>query len=75
MTDATTTMITELENEQVTETVELVEVETYASEGNLNHMMETFPLMGKGMLGIFLVTLIIVASVAILNKSTSKSKD
>ena len=75
MTDATTTMITELMDEQVTETVELVEVETYASEGNLNHMIETLPMMGKGMLGIFLVTLIIVTSVAILNKSTGKKQD
>ena len=75
MTDATTAMITELMDEQVTETVELVEVETYASEGNLNHMIETLPMMGKGMLGIFLVTLIIVASVAILNKSTGKKQD
>ena len=75
MTDATTTMITELMDEQVTETVELVEVETYASEGNLNHMIETLPMMGKGMLGIFLVTLIIVTSVAILNKTTGKSKE
>ena len=75
MTDSTTAMITELMDEQVTETVELVEVETYASEGNLNHMIETLPMMGKGMLGIFLVTLIIVASVAILNKSTSKKQD
>lgn len=75
MTDSTTAMITELMDEQVTETVELVEVETYASEGNLNHMIETLPMMGKGMLGIFLVTLIIVASVAILNKSTGKKQD
>ena len=75
MTDATTAMITELMDEQVTETVELVEVETYASEGNLNHMLETLPMMGKGMLGIFLVTLIIITSVAILNKSTGKDKD
>lgn len=75
MTDATTTMITELMDEQMTEAVELVEVETYASEGNINHMLETLPLMGKGMLGIFLVTLIIVTSVAILNKTTGKSKE
>ena len=75
MTDSTTAMITELMDEQVTETVELVEVETYASEGNLNHMIETLPMMGKGMLGIFLVTLIIVTSVAILNKSTGKKQD
>jgi hypothetical protein len=75
MTDATTTVITELMDEQMTEAVELVEVETYASEGNINHMLETLPLMGKGMLGIFLVTLIIVASVAILNKTTGKSKE
>ena len=75
MTDSTTAMITELMDEQVTETIELVEVETYASEGNLNHMIETLPMMGKGMLGIFLVTLIIVASVAILNKSTGKKQD
>ncbi len=41
-------------------------------------MLDTLPLMGKGMLGIFIVTAIIVASIWVLNKVTSlgeKKKD
>ncbi len=56
-------------------TAELVEVETYAPGGNnLDHMLETLPLMGKGMLGIFLVTVVIVLTVVILNKTTGEKK-
>ena len=35
-------------------------------------MMEVLPVMGTGMLGIFLVTGIIIAVVSLLNKMTSK---
>lgn len=34
--------------------------------------MQSLPVMGKGMLGIFIVTAIIVLSILILNKVTSK---
>ena len=57
-----------------TEPAEIVEVQTYASSGNVNHMLETLPLMGKGMLGIFVVTVLIIISVVILNKTTGKKK-
>jgi len=40
----------------------------------VGNMVYTLPMMGKGMLGIFLVTLIIIASVAILNKTTNRQK-
>ena len=61
----------ELEN-----TTEVVGVETFPAENNqFENMVYTLPMMGKGMLGIFLVTLIIVTSVAILNKSTGKKQD
>ena len=56
-----------------TETVEVVEVETFPPENDqVENMLHTLPLMGKGMLGIFFVTVIIIASVAILNKTTNK---
>ncbi|MBQ8407975.1 MAG: hypothetical protein IJY39_03845 [Clostridia bacterium] len=74
MTDTTNVLTTEMTEEIATETVEIVEVETYATEGNVNHMLETLPMMGKGMLGIFLVTIIIIVSVAILNRTTSSKK-
>ena len=32
----------------------------------------SLPIMGKGMLGIFIVTLVIIAVVIILNKTTTK---
>ncbi len=35
-------------------------------------LMETLPYMGKGMLGIFIVTLAIILTVTVLNKVTSK---
>lgn len=36
---------------------------------------ETLPIMGKGMLGIFAVTVVIIATIWLLNTLTSKSKD
>lgn len=35
-------------------------------------LLETLPYMGKGMLGIFIVTCAIILTVMILNKATSK---
>ena len=61
------------ENIEAEETVEIVGVETFPPEnGQVDNMIYTLPMMGKGMLGIFLVTVIIIASVAILNKVTGK---
>ncbi len=55
------------------ETQEIIEVETFDPENsNWENMIDTLPLMGKGMLGIFLVTILIVAAVAILNKTTNR---
>ena len=42
---------------------------TFALRPNL--MMEVLPIMGTGMLGIFLVTGVIVGCVTLLNKFTS----
>ena len=76
MNETTNSVINEVIEELFEETVEAMEVETYTPGGNnVDHMVETLPLMGKGMLGIFIVTIIIVACVAILNKSTNKKKD
>ena len=37
--------------------------------------VDTLPIMGKGMLGIFIVTAVIVITVAVLNKVTGKKKN
>ncbi len=37
-------------------------------------LLESLPYMGKGMLGIFIVTLTIILTVSILNAITSKKK-
>ena len=66
---------TEVMTEVTTETVEIVGVETFPEDNNqAENMLYTLPMMGKGMLGIFIVTLIIIASVVILNKTTNKKK-
>lgn len=39
---------------------------------NYDAFLTTLPVMGKGMLGIFVVTVIIIASIKILNKLTNK---
>lgn len=39
---------------------------------NINAFLETLPVMGKGMLGIFAVTIIIVVAMVLLNKFTSQ---
>lgn len=38
---------------------------------NVDLFMDTLKIMGKGMLGIFIITLVIIAMVVILNKLTS----
>ena len=39
---------------------------------NVNDMLSALPIMGKGMLGIFIVTAVIVLIICLLNKITSK---
>lgn len=39
---------------------------------NLDNVMEALGIMGKGMLGIFVVTAVIVSIILILNKITNK---
>ncbi len=65
-----------LENtETEAEHVEGVEVETFdPSQSNVENMVDTLTYMGQGMLGILIVTVIIIACVAILNKVTNPKK-
>ena len=73
MTSETTKEIITESIEEITETVETVGVETFPEDNNqVENMVHTLPMMGKGMLGIFIVTVIIIVSVAILNKVTNK---
>ena len=73
MTNETTNEIITESIEEITETIETVGVETFPEDNNqVENMLHTLPMMGKGMLGIFIVTLIIIVSVAILNKVTNK---
>lgn len=75
-TEITTVAIEEISELTTLETVEIVGVETFPEGNNqVDNMVYTLPMMGKGMLGIFLVTVIIIASVAILNKVTSGKKN
>jgi len=39
---------------------------------NYQNFLATLPIMGKGMLGIFIVTLVIVLCMVLLNKFTNK---
>ena len=67
---------TDISVSEITETVETVGVETFPPENDqVENMIHTIPMMGKGMLGIFIVTVIIIVSVAILNKVTNIKKD
>ena len=71
---AINTEITETANE-LENTTEVVGVETFPAENNqFENMLYTLPMMGKGMLGIFIVTVIIVTGVIILNKVTGSKK-
>lgn len=40
----------------------------------VDSFMETLPIMGKGMLGIFVVTAVIILVVLLLNKLTNKGE-
>ena len=75
-TEITAVIETEtFEASEVTSTVETVEVETFApGQSNVENMLDTLPYMGKGMLGILIVTVIIIVSVVILNKVTNRKK-
>ena len=42
---------------------------------NFESLKETLPIMGKGMLGIFTVTLVIIGTIWLLNKLSSKTKN
>lgn len=42
---------------------------------SINNLMSALPIMGKGMLGIFAVTAVIILVVTVLNAVTSKKKD
>lgn len=39
---------------------------------DVDAFIKTLPIMGKGMLGIFIVTLVIILLITVLNKITSK---
>lgn len=58
-----------------TETTATIE-ETAATASRWENFQKTLPIMGKGMLGIFIVTAVIVLTVTVLNKVTNiKKKD
>lgn len=40
---------------------------------SIENFLSSLPIMGKGMLGIFVVTIVIILLVALLNKITSQS--
>lgn len=42
---------------------------------NMNLFMESLAIMGKGMLGIFIVTTIIVLTITLLNKLCNKTEE
>lgn len=39
---------------------------------DVDAFFKTLPIMGKGMLGIFIITLVIILLITVLNKITSK---
>lgn len=41
---------------------------------NLDVLLSTLPIMGKGMLGIFIVTCVIIVVMSLLNKFTGEKK-
>ena len=66
---------TETNIETGTQLVETIEYETFdPDQSNVDNMVDTLSYMGQGMLGILIVTVIIIACVAILNKTTSRKK-
>lgn len=58
--------------EQIAETTE--QAMQYQFAFTPDKFMSALPIMGKGMLGIFIVTGIIILTVAILNRATAKKK-
>jgi hypothetical protein len=44
-------------------------------ELNIELFMQTLPMMGKGMLGIFIVTAVLILGILLMNKLTSGRKD
>lgn len=42
---------------------------------NVQLFLETLPIMGKGMLGIFLVTLVLILGTCVMNRLTSHGED
>ena len=41
---------------------------------NFDAFLNSLPMMGKGMLGIFVVTLVIILMISLLNKLTAEKK-
>ena len=52
------------------ETINTETNETTTEPSNVDNFVSTLPVMGKGMLGIFIVIMVIWALVALLNKVT-----
>ena len=44
-------------------------------ELNVELFMQTLPMMGKGMLGIFIVTIVLILGILVMNKVTAGRKD
>ena len=42
---------------------------------NFEYLLQSLPILGKGMLGIFIVTGIIILTVSVLDNVTNKKKD
>lgn len=60
-------------SENNTETETTVPVEEPSTSGS-NGILTSLGIMGKGMLGIFIVTAVIIVTIVILNKLTSPKK-
>ncbi len=67
---ANNTAVTEVS----TEATSAASVDTTATADRWENFQNTLPIMGKGMLGIFIVTAVIVLTVTILNKVTNRKK-
>ena len=64
--------IMDLSTEEENTNTEITENESTAEPSNVDNFISTLPVMGKGMLGIFIVTAAIILTVILLNKFTSK---
>ncbi len=78
MNTESTTNVTELTSAELTTVEETTAVEMTTVEHGIGFTPEglefSLPIMGKGMLGIFIVTTIIVTVTVILNKATAPRK-